>query len=389
MAASDDDEQTDSEIDRRREMAEIAPADLKSKLEAGESLRVVDIREPGEFAAWHIVGAENLPVIDALSKGDMAPLTLAAESLSGPSPVVTVCRGGKMSVKAATFLRSLGHDAISLEGGMRGWGGIWSEAPIDAIEGVTMIQIRRNGKGCLSYLFGADGQAAVVDPASDVAAYLGIAEREGLRITHVLETHIHADHLSRARELCAATGAELVMHENQRATYPFRSVADGDKLDIGGIVVEVVATPGHTSESVCYLVSDKLLLTGDTLFVGAVGRPDLEKGDAGAEAGARTLFRSLKDRLLDRFDDVVFFPAHHGKPIALDGVPVSSTVATARSDHALLRSDEQQFVDSVLSRLQAKPGNFAKIIGVNEGRIDPNTLNLVELEEGPNCCAAG
>ena len=369
-------------------MQTIAAEELTTKLEAGEEYELVDIREDDEFAGWHILGSRNLPVYNDLKADREQSLVERSKELPKERKIVTVCRGGFMSEKAARLLGTLGYDAYSLEGGMRGWGGVWTEAPIDCRAGVTAIQIRRNGKGCLSYLLGAEGQAVVIDPSIDVRGYLEAAEREGLKITHVLETHVHADHLSRARELCRLTGAELVMPENRRVTYDYRVVRDGDRLELGGLKVEVFKTPGHTGESSCYLVEGELLMTGDTLFVDAVGRPDLEKGDAGAEDGAHQLFGSLQERLLDGVTDVRYFPAHHGQPIGFDRRPIHGRLGEVRERMELLRLSEEDFVQRILASLTAKPGNHESIIAINEGKAELEQSEL-DLEAGPNSCAAG
>jgi glyoxylase-like metal-dependent hydrolase (beta-lactamase superfamily II)/rhodanese-related sulfurtransferase len=370
-------------------MTEIRAEELKRRLEEDQPVEVVDIREADEFASSHIQGSRNVPVYKALRRNQVEALLQRAAALPKDRPIVTVCVEGKLSLKAAELLRSLDLDASSLAGGIRGWGAVWSEAPIDCGEGVTFLQIRRNGKGCLSYLFGAGGQAAVVDPSVDCSAYLEIAEREGLKIVRVLETHVHADHISRARELCRRTGAELVMPRNRRVNYAYTPVEDGDKITVGEITVGVIATPGHTQESACYLVNDAVLLTGDTLFVNAVGRPDLEKGDAGAEAGARALYHSLRNRLFGRFDDVRIYPTHHGQPLGFDRTPVGVSLRDVRSSLDLLERTEQQFVDAIVSSLNAKPPNHEEIIAINEGRKELGVVDPLQLEAGPNRCAAG
>jgi glyoxylase-like metal-dependent hydrolase (beta-lactamase superfamily II)/rhodanese-related sulfurtransferase len=373
-------------------MGEIAPAELRDRLEAGEPLSVVDIREEPEYRLWHIPGATNLPVYDALSDDDDRPLIAGAERLPRDRPVVAVCRAGILSRHAVEVLESLGFEAATLRGGMRGWDSVWSEAPIafdDAWPaGAVFVQVRRDGKGCLSYVIGARGEAAVVDPSVAPRAYLELARRAGLRITRVLETHVHADHLSRARELCRETGAELWMPATGRVSFPFLAVDDGRTIEIGGVPLVAVSTPGHTMESTCYQVADRALLTGDTLFVDAVGRPDLGQGDAGAEHGARMLFRSLHERVLPRSGDLAVYPAHHGRPLPLDANPIGVTLADARGRIELLRLGEEEFVRRVLASLREKPDNFRTILSVNEGKADL-AGDPLELESGPNRCAAG
>ena len=366
----------------------INAADLKARIEAGEPIEIVDIREADEYVDWHIHGSRNLPVYNALKNNDEGPLRESAGALPRDRTIVAVCRAGILSQRAAGVLSSLGYEVTSLDGGIRGWGGVWTEASIPFSAGVC-VQIRRNGKGCLSYLFGSKGQGAVVDPSVEVQAYLDAAKERDLEISHVFETHVHADHLSRARDLCRATGACLIMHPNQRVTYEYQALSDGETIQVGDVTVEVVATPGHTTESVCYLLGDEVLLTGDTLFVENVGRPDLEKGDAGAEAGARLLYHSLKECLLGRFDTVRVYAAHHSKPINFAREPIGAPLDEIRGKLTLMDSDEEGFVRAILDSLQPKPPNHESIIAVNEGNADAGGMDPLDLEAGPNRCAAG
>ena len=373
-------------------MNQITVSELKAKLEAGDPVEIVDIRESDEYSGWHIHGSRNVPVYNALRGGSDRSLIDGAGSLPMDQPIVTVCRMGIMSQKAASALSALGFDAQSLVGGIRGWGGVWSDAriPLVAAEGAELVQVRRNGKGCLSYIVGSAGEAAVVDPSVDSEVYLRAAERDDLRITRVLETHVHADHLSRARELCEATGAKLTMRDNDRVTYEYEAVGDGDEISVGDLALRVVATPGHTVESVSYLVGNEVLLTGDALFVNAVGRPDLETGDAGADSAARRLYDTLHNVILGGFpDELVVYPAHHGKGIAFDGEPVGASLGDLRCGLELLGRSEQVFVATVLGSLQAKPPNFETIISINEGKSAVAGFDPLDIEAGPNRCAAG
>ena len=179
--------------------------------------------------------------------------------------------------------------------------------------------------GCLSqasYLIGDEttGRAAVVDPRRDVAEYLRDAATAGLRVEYVIETHVHADFLSGHLELAASTGATVIYGAGADVRFPHREVADGERLDLGQVALEILATPGHTPESVCVVVYEHCddevpygVLTGDTLFVGDVGRPDLlVSAGAGlsAPALARRLYHSLHGKLLRLPDATRVFPAH-------------------------------------------------------------------------------
>lgn len=370
-------------------MNEITVSQLVEKLERGEALTVVDIREAGEFADWHIHGSTNIPSYNALNRRDAGPLLQHIDTLPREKPVVAVCRMGNTSKLAARILESKGFTALSLRDGIRGWSEAWSVAriPLAGESSSILLQIRRNGKGCLSYLLGSKGEALVVDPSLDISVYTRLAEREGLTINQVLETHVQGDHLSRGRELCAATGAEYVLPANRRVTFQYKPVQDSDTIQLGNLRIDVIATPGHTDESVCYLINGTTLLTGDTLFVESVGRPDLEKGDAGAEAGAHALHTSLHRRILPMSDDLRIHPAHFGKPIGFDAVPIGATLRALKSSIELLKLEEQTFVQRILSSLQAKPPNFQAIIAINEGKEELGWTDPLDLEAGPNRCA--
>lgn len=370
-------------------MEEITVADLKDKLEKGEPVTIVDIREANEFADWHIHGSRNIPTYNALNRRQVDGFIAEIDSLPRDHSIVAVCRAGNTSKLAARILESKGYTAFSLRDGIRCWSEAWSEARIQLAgqPDATLIQIRRNGKGCLSYLIGSKGKAAVVDPSLDTSVYTEVAAREELKITQVLETHVQGDHLSRGRELCRVTGAAYILPENDRVTFDYKPIHDGDTIQVGDLSIGVIATPGHTEESVSYHLGGTVLLTGDTLFVESVGRPDLEKGDAGAEAGARMLHKSLHHTILPMSDDLQIYPTHYGKPIGFDRTPIGAPLGTLKAKLELLKLEEEPFVQKILSTLQPKPPNFQAIIAINEGKEQLGWIDPLDLEAGPNRCA--
>ncbi len=230
--------------------------------------------------------------------------------------------------------------------------------------------------GCLSqasYLIGDEttGRAAVVDPRRDVGEYLRDAATAGLRVEYVIETHVHADFLSGHLELAALTGATVIFGAGADVRFPHRAVGDGERLDLGQVVLEILATPGHTPESICVLVyehpGDEVpygILTGDTLFVGDVGRPDLlasAGADLSAEALARRLYHSLHGKLLRLPDATRVFPAHGagsscGKQLSSE---TSSTLGEQRrANYALQSMSEDAFVAAVTEGQPARPQYF-------------------------------
>src|SRR5437588_7370019 len=227
--------------------------------------------------------------------------------------------------------------------------------------------------GCLahaSYLIGSDGEAAVVDPQRDVDQYLEEAEAQGLKIKYVVETHLHADFVSGHRELAARTGAEIVFGERAGARFQHRAVRDGDEIKVGKVVLRFLETPGHTPESVSVVVVDmevspepQKVLTGDTLFVGDVGRPDL----AGArgytpEMMAAMMYESLHGKLLELDDAVEVWPAHGagsmcGRNISKE---TSSTIGQQRAfNYALKPMSKDEFVQLMTKDLPPAPPYFS------------------------------
>jgi hydroxyacylglutathione hydrolase len=233
--------------------------------------------------------------------------------------------------------------------------------------------------GCLaqaSYLLGSEGEAAVVDPRRDVDEYLAEAEAQGLRIRYVIETHLHADFVSGHRELAERTGAEILISARAGATFPHRGVRDGDEVELGHLRLRFLETPGHTPESVCVLVTDtaespqpKLVLTGDTLFIGDVGRPDLVGGQGlTPQAMAGLLYDSLHGKLMTLGDDVAVYPAHGAG--SLCGRHMSSETSSTigeqrRRNYALQPMDRARFVQVVTADLPEAPRYFPLDVALN------------------------
>jgi glyoxylase-like metal-dependent hydrolase (beta-lactamase superfamily II) len=362
----------------------IARETLQDWLATERPVLLLDVRPTAERDEWCIPGSIHMDVYERLKAGD--PQALAGVTLPEGVPVVTICAAGRTSLIAAEQLRARGLDAYSLTGGMRAWSLAWNSAEL-AVPGsaATVLQVRRTGKGCLSYLVGAGGVAAVIDPSLEPAVYRDLARQRGWQITHVLETHLHADHLSRARQLAEQAGATLTLPAAHRVATPFAPLREGDTIAIGSVRLTVHETPGHTPESVIYQLDDAMLFTGDTLFLNAVGRPDLHADREGARRKAHTLYASLQ-RLLTLPPATLVLPGHTSAPVAFDGVPIAATLAEVRQATALLAVDEDTFVTTILGRIPSTPPNHAQIIALNEGGA-PLPADPTELEAGANRCA--
>jgi glyoxylase-like metal-dependent hydrolase (beta-lactamase superfamily II) len=239
--------------------------------------------------------------------------------------------------------------------------------------------------GCLahaSYLIGSEGEAAVVDPRRDVGEYLAEADAQGLRIRYVVETHLHADFVSGHRELAERTGATVVFGAKAGAAVPHRPVRDGEEIRVGAVALRFLETPGHTPESVSIVVIDtaaspspRMVLTGDTLFIGDVGRPDLAAGRGGTpETMAGLLYDSLHGKLMRLPDDVVVYPAHGAGSLCGRNISTQtfSTIGEQRrSNYAVQPMPRETFIKMMTADLPELPPYFANDVEMNRAGAPP------------------
>ena len=246
-------------------------------------------------------------------------------------------------------------------------------------------QFLNDASACASYLFGckSKGRLAVVDPHADlVDEYVRAAEAQGIPIVAVLETHVQADHVSGLPELVERTGATAYLPEGSGVDFEHVPLADGETLELGNTAVRSVATPGHAAAHHAYLVTDHsradepwFVLSGDALLVGDAGRPDLHAhGEQTVEAMARTLYRSLTERLLTLPDHLLLYPAHYSGSVCgrgLSGNPGSSIGFERRHNKALQFGSEDAFVEALVNDIPPAPPRQAEIIAANRAGRSP------------------
>lgn len=357
---------------------------LREWLDAHKPITVLDIRTDEDRAQWAIPGSLHVNAYDALRTGE--PGALADVPFPLDRPIVTVCNAGRVSQTAADLLAQRGLDAQSLAGGMKAWSLAWNAAEVPLADStVRVIQVRRTGKGCLSYIVSSEGEAAVIDPSVSPDVYAALARGEGWSIRYVVETHVHADHLSRARELARTTGAALVLPPQQRVKFPFTPIESGERLPLGSGGLTAIHTPGHTGESTSYVVNEAAVFTGDTLFTNGVGRPDLHADPEAARQRARVLFGSLM-RLRSLSHELTVLPGHTSEPIAFDGQAVAAGLREVQTWLTEWIASESAFVERVTSKLPPTPPNFARIVELNEAGEFPSS-GVTDLEAGANRCA--
>ncbi|WP_435333259.1 MBL fold metallo-hydrolase [Haloarchaeobius sp. TZWWS8] len=349
---------------------------------------VLDVRNEDDYEEWRIPGSTNLPIYDELLEHDFSTLEEQVDDLPEDEEIVVVCVGGVTSSRAASFLRDRGFDAKSVDDGMNGWGRVHRTYEIDAADGI--VQVVRPGTGCVSYLAHDGDEAVVVDPSQYLDEYLAAADDRDLDIVGVADSHAHADHISGARKLAGELDVPYYLHDEDSGELDrVTAIKDGETIAVGDRHIDVHHTPGHTPGSVSFEFGDALL-SGDTLFLRSVGRPDLEDGSEEAvRTAASKLFDSL-DRLTDLPGDTVVLPGHFDdeevRPLATELGELLD-----ESTNELLSyvedDDEDSFVETIVDSLADEPANYNEIKQINWGREQPDG-DSESLELGPNNCAA-
>lgn len=250
-----------------------------------------------------------------------------------------------------------------------------------------------NGLGCESYLVGCEGAgvAAVIDPDRAIEKYLDAAHAHGMNITHIIETHLHADHVSGNTELAARTGADIYVHADAGAQFPHQALREGDSIALGNVRLNILHTPGHTPESITVLAVDTtrsqepwMAFTGDTLFVGDIGRPDLVGVEA-ARGLAQAMHHSLNEKILPLNDALLIYPGHGAGSLcgrSIGAVPLTTLGFEKRHNDALQFRPLHEFVEYAVSNLPEQPGNHTRIKAMNRrgpkplGEIEPRPLEL-------------
>jgi glyoxylase-like metal-dependent hydrolase (beta-lactamase superfamily II) len=375
------------------EPEEITPDALYQAIRRGTPPLVLDVRNADEFASWTIEGLPPHALLNIPYFAFLEDEAGCLEKLPCAPEVVVVCAKGGSSAFVAALLGQHGIRARNLRGGMIAWGDLHVTTGIasERESPVSLFQINRVGKRCLSYLIVSNGEALVIDPARHLDWYTSLAQAQQARLTRAIDTHLHADHLSGGPAFARSLGLpyHIRLDDASRVRFPYHPLQDGERLTLGLSVVEIIAlhTPGHTPGSTSLLVNDQYLLTGDTLFVSSIGRPDL--GDK-AEEWALLLYRTLFERMAQLPDDVLILPAHYSGVAEMrhDGI-VATTLGDARRENPAFQSrTARQFLDNVLPYLAAQPPVYAEIRRANLGQIVFDTEQAIEAELGPNQCAA-
>ncbi len=311
-----------------------------------------------------------------------------------PENTVVICAHGNGSDLLLDMLADEGKHVRNLEGGTQAWAQLLVPRALPGLPtGMVGWQVQRPAKACLSYVIGVPGHGAiVVDPARFAQPYIDLAASEGMTITHVIDTHVHADHITGGPELAERTGAtyHVPIEDTGRTPTPFANepLADGAEIDLGDAKVHILSIkmPGHTPGSICINLPGSFLLTGDTVFVRGVGRPDLT---GKAEELAAELFHTVHDRLRPLDPATMILPAHWSfdDEIGSDGL-VRTDLESVFSSTLLNEEDMVTFIKEIITSLPSAPETYDTMRLVNSGRQTATADELEELEIGKNQCAA-
>jgi len=358
-------------------ISQISTLELVEALDSDADLYMIDVRDRDEVADWQIPGVHNIP---------LAQLNNSLDQVPRDRHLVMICAKGARALQGAQILAEHGINSAVLDGGMGAWASTYDTVTGD-FGGATVVQLRRRGKGCLSYVVGAGERCVVIDPSLDVEQYEDVVTSHGWNITHVLDTHLHADHISGARDLVGRSGATLLLSPSDPFNFVFEPLTDGRRIELAHqveLTVSAVSVPGHTEGSTMYQLGVSAIFTGDTLFLESVGRPDLADQ---AEVFAHNLYQSLHERVLPLSDTTVVFPAHYGAAVEVHvGQFVARPLGDLRTTLPALVMNETDFVVWAVANVKDRPPNYQRIVRINAG-TESLANDAADMELGPNRCA--
>jgi glyoxylase-like metal-dependent hydrolase (beta-lactamase superfamily II) len=376
-----------------------SPEELYRKLQQREPLFVLDVRSPDAVEQSPIEGPDtmemlNIPYYDFLEDEDGN-----AARVPSDRPVFVVCAKAQSSQYVANVLQERGAESYYLEGGMAKWGDFYDVRDVTSQPYGRIVQVARPARGDLSFVVISEGQAAVIDPLRHIEQYTQVTDAAGARITHIFDTHAHADHISGGPALSAETGAPYYLHPYDAihpmdmlpARMQYTHLADGQRYEVGQFRVDVIGFPGHTLGQVNFLLTapdnSTYLFTGDGIFLRSFGRPDL--GGKG-ETWTPILYESMFERLPRHINDnTLILPAHFS---ALDeggddGIYAATYSEVREQNDGLAPRSREEFINYVLGHLPTFPEQYVEIKRVNVGLMQPDEEKAAELETGKNVCA--
>lgn len=355
-----------------------------------KELFILDVRNEDAFTDWKIEGENfsyyNIPYFELLDGVEEI-----MDKIPTDKEILVVCAKEGSSMMVAEMLVDEGVNAAYLEGGMKAWSEYLEPVKVgDLKDGGQLYQFVRLGKGCLSYMVVSNGEAAIIDATRMEDVYVNFAKEIGANITHVFDTHLHADHISGGRKIAEVTGATywLPPKDAGEVVFEYAALEGGNDVVIGNSTINIHAlySPGHTIGSTSFVIDEKYLLSGDILFIDSIGRPDL----AGlAEDWVGDLRESLYKRYRELSEELIVLPAHFMiiEELNEDGSVAEKLGTLFAQNHGLNIEDENEFRSMVTENLPPQPNAYQEIRETNMGKITPDEDKQREMEIGPNRCA--
>ncbi|MFF2289973.1 MBL fold metallo-hydrolase [Peribacillus butanolivorans] len=369
---------------------EMTAKEVSKKVINKAELFILDVRNESDFNDWKIEGENfeflNIPYFDLLDGVEEI-----IDKIPANKEILVVCAKEGSSIMVAEMLSEAGLDVSYLKGGMKAWSEHLEPVKIgDLNNGGEIYQFVRLGKGCLSYMIISNGEAAVIDSTRMTDIYVDFADSIGARITHVFDTHLHADHISGGRQIAESANATywLPPKDATEVTFEYQPLEGGKVVTIGHTAINIHAlySPGHTIGSTSFVVDEKYLLSGDILFIDSIGRPDL----AGlAEDWVGDLRETLYTRYRELSDELIVLPSHFMiiEELNEDGSVAKKLGELFAENHGLNIADETEFRELVTGNLPPQPNAYQEIRETNMGKITPDEEKQREMEIGPNRCA--
>ncbi|MET3318971.1 UNVERIFIED_ORG: glyoxylase-like metal-dependent hydrolase (beta-lactamase superfamily II) [Peribacillus simplex] len=369
---------------------EMTAKEVSKKVINKAELFILDVRNESDFNDWKIEGENfeflNIPYFDLLDGVEEI-----IDKIPANKEILVVCAKEGSSIMVAEMLSEAGLDVSYLKGGMKAWSEHLEPVKIgDLNNGGEIYQFVRLGKGCLSYMIISNGEAAVIDSTRMTDIYVDFADSIGAKITHVFDTHLHADHISGGRKIAESANATywLPPKDATEVTFEYQPLEGGKVVTIGHTAINIHAlySPGHTIGSTSFVVDEKYLLSGDILFIDSIGRPDL----AGlAEDWVGDLRETLYTRYRELSDELIVLPSHFMiiEELNEDGSVAKKLGELFVENHGLNIADETEFRELVTGKLPPQPNAYQEIRETNMGKITPDEEKQREMEIGPNRCA--
>ena len=378
------------------ELQSYKPEDLFEWVtEEGHDFTLLDVRNNEEFGRFKIEGPYlskmlNVPYIEFIEKEDES---VAKVQIPKDESVRIVCaKEGSAKYVGEILVNNGWKDVKFLEKGIKTWGNMLAAKLVASENGYQLYQFIRPGKASCSYGLIYEDEMAVFDPSRNVQFYQEFAKKHGAVITMTFETHLQADYISGSKQISSDTGALIMGHNHdfKDAAFDYQQVSDANvyQFSKGGPEIKIIHTPGHTPGSTSYLIADKYLITGDTVFIFSIGRPDL---GGKVEEWSKLLFNTLKTKLTELNDDLLVLPGHYVEWSEADAQMVFvDTLGNIKNKNAEIYGigDESAFIQFIKDNMRQQPQVYADIRKVNAGllNVDEEEQDIMDL--GKNECAA-